>query len=181
MTRLYPPHEAAAKIEIADSTLRLWSPKYEKFLSEHAHRGRRTFTERDILVLQEVKKMADDNMPHSKIITALSAIKFPDETDETPESPVTEETPNSATAAQGATMALVQVMATTHSAQLADTAQRLTQQDAVIHELRRDLEAVQRSLDHALARLEALEGKVSSVGDSMHRHSGPVNLWTRKE
>ena len=175
MTQLYQPNEAATKIGIADSTLRTWAPRYESFLSDYARRGRRTFTDRDIAVLRAVKEMADENMPHSEIAARLPALEFPDET------PVTEETPPSDTTAQGATMALVQVMATSHSAQLADTAQRLTQQDAVIHELRRDLEAVQRALDHALARLEALEGKVSSVGDSMHRHSGPVNLWTRKE
>ena len=125
--------------------------------------------------MQAVKKMTDENMQHTHILATLPALKFPDE------APVTEEAPDGDTGVQGAAMALVQVMATTHSAQLADTAQRLTQQDAVIHELRRDLEAVQRSLDHALARLEALEGKVGSVGDSMHRHTGPVTWFTRGE
>lgn len=175
MSQLYQPHEAAAKIKIKPSTLRTWAPRYESFLSDYARRGRRTFTDRDIAVLQAVKKMTDENMQHTHILATLPALKFPDE------APVTEEAPDGDTGVQGAAMALVQVMATTHSAQLADTAQRLTQQDAVIHELRRDLEAVQRSLDHALARLEALEGKVGSVGDSMHRHTGPVTWFTRGE
>ena len=175
MTNLYQPHEAAKSIGIVPSTLRIWAPRYASFLSEYARRGRRTFTDRDIAVLKAIKGMTDENMQHADILARLPALDFPDEAS------VTEEAPSGDIGVQGAGMALVQVMATTHSAQLADTAQRLTQQDAVIHELRRDLEAVQRALDHALARLEALEGKVGSVGESMHRHTGPVTWFTRGE
>ena len=175
MTQLFQPHEAAVKVGIGASTLRTWAPRYEQFLSEYARRGRRAFTERDVMVLRAIKGMADEGLTHEAIIARLPALDFPDE------APIADETPAGDGAAQGATMALVQVMATSHSAAIADTQQRLTQQDAVILQLVRDLEAVQRALDHALARLEALEGKVSSVGDLMHRHSGPVNIWTRKE
>ena len=174
MSNLLQPHEAAKIIGIVPSTLRIWAPRYASFLSDYARRGRRTFTDRDIAVLKAIKAMTDENMQHADILARLPALDFPDE------SPVTEEAPGGDTSVQGA-MQLVAVMATSHSAAIADTQQRLTQQDAVIYELRRDLEAVQRALDHALARLEALEGKVGSVGESMHRHSGPVNIWTRKE
>lgn len=175
MTYPYQPNEAAAKVGIADSTLRTWAPRYADFLSEYAKRGRRTFTERDIAVLRAVKAMTDENMPHEAIAARLPALDFPDE------APQAYETPAGDTGAQGATMALVQVMATSHSAQLADAAQRITQQDAVILQLVRDLEALQRALDHVTARLEALEGKVNSVGEFMHGHTGPVRIWTRKE
>lgn len=175
MTYPYQPSEAAAKIGIADSTLRTWAPRYTDFLSEYAKRGRRTFTERDLAVLRAVKDMAGQNMTHEAIAARLPALEFPDE------APIAQETPAGDAAAQGATMALVQVMATSHSAQLADAAQRITQQDAVILQLVRDLEAVQRALDHVTARLEALEGKADSIGGFAHRHSGPVNIWTRKE
>ena len=172
MTQLLQPHEAAAKVGIGASTLRTWAPRYESFLSEYARRGRRAFTDRDIAVLKAIKAMADEGLTHEAIIARLPALDFPDE------APIADEAPSGDTSVQGA-MQLVAVMATSHSAAIADTQQRLTQQDAVIYELRRDLEAVQRALDHALARLEALEGKVGSVGESMHRHSGPVNIWTR--
>ena len=95
MTQLFQPHEAAAKVGIGTSTLRTWAPRYEKFLSEYAQRGRRAFTERDIAVLRAVKAMTDENLTHGDIMARLPALEFPDE------APIADETPAGDGAAQG--------------------------------------------------------------------------------
>ena len=186
MTKLYQPHETAEMIGIGASTLRTWAPRYAEFLSDQANRGRRTFTPRDIAVLRAVKAMADENLTHDEIAARLPALDFPEDD----LADLADETPASDAAAQGATVALV--MATQ---QLSDQAQRLTQQDAqiaalteAVYTLRNDLAAVQRDLAAAERRIEALagtvaatEGKVDSVGETMHRHSGLVQRFGTRE
>lgn len=186
MTRLYQPVDAAQMLGIASSTLRTWAPRYSEFLSDQANRGRRTFTPRDIAVLRAVKSMADENMTHDEIAARLPALEFPEDD----AADLADEAPAGDASAQGATVALV--MATQ---QLADQSQRLTQQDAqiaalteAVYTLRNDLALMQRDLEAAQRRLDALgdtvagtEGKVDSVGEAMHRHTGPVSWFTSRE
>ena len=169
------PVELARQLDVSTSTLRRWAGEFSEHLSKSASASdtRRRYTARDVAVLKRAQQLLDAGNTVTAVNDLLRLDDFPtEEADQAETAPMGDQT---------TTTALISLIGGQVVSAQADQAQRLTQQDAVIHELRRDLEAVQRALDHALARLEALEGKVGSVGDSMHRHTGPVQWFTRGE
>lgn len=72
------PHDVAARLKIATSTVRLWSLEYREFMSPHAAGGNgrhRSFTELDVRVLYFIKESKDQNQRHEEIDLMLRQLR----------------------------------------------------------------------------------------------------------
>lgn len=72
------PHDVAARLKIATSTVRLWSAEYREFMSPHAAGGggrHRSFTEIDVRVLYFIKEAKDRNQRYEEIEPVLRQLR----------------------------------------------------------------------------------------------------------
>jgi len=78
---MYTPEQTAGMLQIAKSTLRKYSQLFRGFLSPSANRKQRKYTDSDIVMLRQVVKLREQNVPLDEIPNRLTVVKTrPEET-----------------------------------------------------------------------------------------------------
>lgn len=71
----FSPAQVAEMLGIPTSTLRVYASKFANHLSDQGMRKHRLYTQADVVVFQQIRELAADNIPFSKIDSKLSVVK----------------------------------------------------------------------------------------------------------